>query len=169
MNSLKKKLVLCIIGNLAALILVASITIAFNDDSSYFSFGPNENLVVISVKIKGWNEYYILLSLITLINIMEVLSAEMGMPVLGFTIYNPKQTHITEFTKNELQLYANVMFIISALRKVFMIMISITQIDIALFSVIVKELTSVFTIRMLLNEKTFGDEPPQYTELDNMV
>ena len=35
-------------------------------------------------------------------------------------------------------------------------MVSITQIDIALFSLIASQITSIFTIRLLLNEKTFG-------------
>jgi len=171
MNTPKKKLVLCILGNLFALSLVTTMTIVFNSHSQYFSFGPNPGLVVISVAIKDWNTYGCLLGIIALINTVEVLSAEMGMPVLGFTIYNPKEKHITEFTKNELQLYANIMFVISALRKVFMTMVAITQIDIALFSVLIKELTSVVTIRLLLNEKTFGElnEPLITTELEEVI
>jgi hypothetical protein len=39
-----------------------------------------------------------------------------------------------------------------------MIIVTIAQIDIALYSVIVKEAASIVTIRMLLNEKTFEGE-----------
>ena len=42
-------------------------------------------------------------------------------------------------------------------------MITITQIDLALFSVLIGEITSLFTIRMLLNEKTFDNI--DYSEL----
>lgn len=42
-------------------------------------------------------------------------------------------------------------------------MITITQIDLALFSVLVGEITTLFTIRMLLNEKTFDNI--DYSEL----
>ena len=46
-------------------------------------------------------------------------------------------------------------------------MITIAQIDLAIFSVIIGEITSFFTIRMLLNEKTFI---PEYEEeLYNVV
>ena len=45
-------------------------------------------------------------------------------------------------------------------------MITITQIDLALFSVLVGEITSLFTIRMLLNEKTFNKN---YINLDNEI
>ena len=45
-------------------------------------------------------------------------------------------------------------------------MVIVSQLDIALFSVLVKEVTSFYTIRMLLNEKTFGDENNAYDNAD---
>ena len=77
------------------------------------------------------------------------------MPVLGFSIYNPDKKVITEFSKNELQFYACSMYLISNLRYIFEIMLTISQIDIAIYSVIISELTGIITIRMLLNEKEF--------------
>ena len=47
------------------------------------------------------------------------------------------------------------MFMVSAIREVFNTVISITQLDLALVTVIVKELASIVTIRLLLNEKQF--------------
>ena len=44
---------------------------------------------------------------------------------------------------------------IDAIRSVLMIMMSITQVDIALWGVICAVGTSLFTIRMLLNDKEF--------------
>ena len=35
-------------------------------------------------------------------------------------------------------------------------MVTVTQIDIALFSVLIEQLTSIITIKMLLNEKIFN-------------
>ena len=156
--NLKQKLQLCVVGNLLTLTIVVVSVIIFNSHSQYFSWGPNENLVVISVMIDDWTKYGFLLGLITIVNAVQVMSEEMGMPVLGFSIYNPDKKHITDFTKCELQAYANIMFLIGAIRKVFMVIVSITQIDIALYSIVIKELTSIITIRFLLNEKTFGDE-----------
>lgn len=78
------------------------------------------------------------------------------MPIIGFNIYNPDKKVITEFTKNELQFYGNAMFLIkSIISKVFLVIIAITQIDVALVSVLFSEFISLFTIRMLLDEKTF--------------
>jgi hypothetical protein len=73
-------------------------------------------------------------------------------------VYNPDKKVITEFSKFELQLYANGMWIITSLRNVMMIVISISQIDVALLQVLYGELTSLYTIRMLLNEKSFPED-----------
>ena len=59
------------------------------------------------------------------------------------------------------------LYLIDNLRYVFTLMITIAQIDLAIFSVIIGEITSFFTIRKLLNEKTFI---PEYEEeLYNVV
>lgn len=47
------------------------------------------------------------------------------------------------------------MYFIEGFKRVLMIMVSITQIDIAMLSMLFGEITSIFTIRMLLNEKKF--------------
>jgi hypothetical protein len=77
------------------------------------------------------------------------------MTILGFSIYNPDKKIITEFTKNELQFYANSMFIISGIRDVFTVLLSISQIDLAIYNVLTSEIASLITIRLLLNEKQF--------------
>lgn len=162
----KQKLVLCIIGNAITLIAVIITVTLYDDKSTYWSFGYSETLTVISVKINSLSKYLILLLFITAINTVQVASEEIGSPILGFSVYNPDKKHITEFTKMELQIYANLMFSISSIRNVFMMIVTITQIDIAIYSVIVKEIASIFTIRMLLNEKTFGEyNEVQLTEI----
>ena len=47
------------------------------------------------------------------------------------------------------------MFLINNIRYIFTLLISVTQIDIALFSVVVEEVIVLFTIKMLLDEKKF--------------
>lgn len=162
----QNKLILCILGNLFTLILVIGAVLKFEQSGSYVQFGPNESMTVISVKIDTWHKYYMLLAFTVIINATKVLSEEMGMPILAFNIYNPHHTHIVEFGKLELQILANIMYFISAIRSVFMTMMMISQIDVALFGVIIKEMTSIVTIRMLLNEKTFGPIAP-IVDLEN--
>ena len=73
----------------------------------------------------------------------------------------------------ELQFYGNSMYLIDAIKGVLLIMVNISQIDVALWGVFVSESASIVTIRMLLNEKQFLregipssiDENDNYTEL----
>jgi hypothetical protein len=138
-----------------------------NEGGDYFRFGPNDDFKLISVTINDWFKYAAVLSFIAIINMIKVISEEIGGPILGFNIYNPDKKVITDFTKNELQIYGNSMFALSGMRNIFIMLITITQFDIALWSLIVSEVASIFTIRMLLNEKSF--EPYTAVEAVEMV
>ena len=141
----------------------------FFDDhkSKYWRFGPHPDFILISslfltckrcnryITIDTWSSYIVLLILVAFLKISECFIAEVAHPIIGFNIYNPDKKVITEFTKFELQFYGNAMYTIDAIRRVLMIMMSITQVDIALWGVICAEGTSLFTIRMLLNDKEF--------------
>ena len=150
-----EKVKYCLIGNTILLIIVIFFVTLCASESKYFRFGPNKDFIVISVHIYNYERYGILLLLISLINFMKVIIQEIGEPVLGFNIYNPDKKIITEFTKNQLQFYANTMFMVSNVRRVFEIMVTVTQIDIAIFAVIIEQLTGIISIRILLNEKKF--------------
>ena len=154
--NVNKKLKICVITNLSLLLLsITLISIFDNDSSPYWNFGPNEKLIVISIKIDNWKSYIILLFFISILKCTKCIIQEIANPIISFNIYNPDKKVITEFTKLELQIYGNSMYLIDAIRNVFMIMITISQIDIALWGVLISEFTSIFTIRYLLNEKKF--------------
>lgn len=155
----KNKVCLTLFGNLFLIIIIIIIIFIFqSENSTYFRFGPSNNLIVISVSIDTWTKYNLVLLLIGFIKIVDTISNELGMPVLGFNIYNPDKKNITEFSKNELQFYANATFMVSAIRSTLMTVINVTQIDLALFSTLISEIASFYTIRVLLNEKTFETE-----------
>jgi hypothetical protein len=149
------------LANCGILAVTVTLVTVFADHSPYWRFGYNSDLVVVSVRIDTLERYLALLFVIGFIHASRVVVEEVGMPVLGFTIYNPDKKHVEEFSKNELQFFANAMFMVSGLRSIFMMVVSISQIDLAIWSLVVSEFTSLFTIRMLLNEKTFG--PKGYT------
>ena len=77
-----------------------------------------------------------------------------------YLMYGPNDNLyvITEFTKNELQLLANVMWLINSLTSALFVLITISQFDIAILRIIYSEITTIFTIRLLLNEKEFINE-----------
>ena len=115
-NLAHKKLKACILANSVLLIIIIIILSIFRSESAdkYWNYGPNKDLILISIQIDTWKKYFILLVFIALIRITEVVVGEIANPILGFSIYNPDKKVITEFTKNELQIYGNTMFLIDA-------------------------------------------------------
>jgi hypothetical protein len=158
----RKKLQLCILIYSILLILIVIIINYFETtkDTTYFRWGvPKENekpLIIISVNIDNYYKYFSLLFLITIIRVIKVGVTEIADPIITFNIYNPDKKNIEDFGKNELQFYGNMLYLIDNLRYVLTLMITISQIDLAIYGVLVGEITSIFTIRMLLNEKTFN-------------
>jgi hypothetical protein len=124
-------------------------------NGSYLRFGPNQDLIIISILIDSWFKYFILLFIISTINVIKVISEDIGMPILSFNIYNPDKKVITDFTKFELKIMANVMYTVCSIRELFLILVTISQIDVALFDVIIKGLASLYTIELILKEKKF--------------
>lgn len=155
----RDKLRFCIVVNTVLLVVVLAFVFAFADSSAgYWGFGPSDDLYVISIKVDSWSKYFGILIVAAMIQVIKVVVEEFGMPVVGFSIYNPDKREIDDFTKNELQFYGNAMFLTSAIRDVFLIVISVTRVDLALWNVIVGEITTIYTIRVLLNEKTFAED-----------
>ena len=152
------KIRICLFLNVFLLMFISSCITMFASDSKYFRFGPNEDFVLISVKINTLYRYFFLLLLIACNNCIKVLISELGEPILVFNVYNPDKKVITEFTKYQLLFYANSMFFIGNTRRVFEVMITITQIDIALFSITVEQLVSICTVYFLVSEKSFENK-----------
>ena len=146
------------------------ITICRDNQINYLNYGPNNNLYVLSVKIDTISKYLYLQLFLICVECSRVFINEIASPILGFNIYNPDKKVITEFSKNELQLLANVMWFINSLTNSLFVMITISQIDIAILRILYSEITTIFTIRLLLNEKEFVYERvDDDIELDNLV
>ena len=141
---------------------VVSVLLAFgtvwwmrDPSSTYFSFGPHPGLQVLTVTIDTWGRWGMVVFFLALMGVADVLTEELGMPVLTFTIYNPDKTFIHEFHKNELQVLANLTYLTSAVKKVLLTIVQVTQFDLAMMHIVVTELVTVLTIRLLLNDKRF--------------
>jgi len=118
-------------------------------------FGPQSSLIVLGVTINTWNRYVILQMLICVFQITDVVVNEFASPILGFNIYNPDKKTITDFTKLQLQVYCQSMWFINNLKSALMLLVTISQLDIAISKVVYAEIASVFTIRALINKKEF--------------
>ena len=159
------KLKACVLANAALLLFGFVLVIALRDTSDgYFSFGPNDRLIVLSIRLNTLEKYIYFQVVLAVIEIVGVIVNDVASPILGFAVYNPDKKIITDFTKNQLQCMTNSMWVINSLIRTLSVVITISQIDIAILRVIYSEITAVFTIRYLLNEKTFttnelDDEP----------
>ena len=152
----RKKVWFCLIVNFITMLLVLLIVSIFRSEkSTYFKFGPSKDLIVISVEIDTWKKWILLNIFIWLVKGCDVMVNEIGSPILGFRVYNPDKKIIDDFTKNQLNFLANSMWFVNGFRTVLMAVITITQVDIAFSGMIVSEIVSIFTVRHLLNCKTF--------------
>ncbi len=159
---MKSRLRLCILSNTCLFLLITFVLIFFYDkESTYLRYGPHKDLNVVGIKINTWRHYFGLQVFLALVEITDVIINEMASPILGFNIYNPDKKEITQFTRLELQLYANSMWLLNGLKRVLMVVVSVSQIDIALLRVVYSEITSWYTIRILLLEKTFPRDGDQ--------
>jgi len=132
----KTRIKICIIGQILLLVSVIIPTVLLaNKESTYYRFGPNNDLIIISIKIDTWLKYGILMIYILIFRICKVFITELGMPILTFNIYNPNQKKIEDFTRMELQVLANIMFTLNAIRYALTLQLSILQIDIAIILV----------------------------------
>jgi hypothetical protein len=156
MKNIRKKVRFCILSNLILLIIITiPIVILDTGESSYFRYGWSDDLILISFPVNTKMRYMIVCLYIIVIKASNVFISEIVGPILGFNIYNPDKIVITDFTKFELQVYGNANFMINGFKRIMTIMISITQIDLALIGMLSGEIMSFYTIRMLLNEKKF--------------
>ena len=150
------KLKLCIVANV---ILVGGITlfvcISTKVHDTYMRFGPQPDLKLLGIAIDTWSRYWTFQFFLGCVQITDVVIQDLANPIMGFNIYNPDKKIITEFTKNELQMYAQTFWFLSSIKGALMLLVSITQLDIAISKCVYNELAGVLAIRILLNEKTF--------------
>jgi len=164
------KLRYCVILNFILFFIILFVILICKDNNNYYmTYGPNDNLYVLSIKINTQQKYIFLQFFLLFVEFSRVFTNEIASPILGFNIYNPDKKIITDFTKNELQLLANMMWLINSLTNSLFVMITISQIDIAILRTIYSEITTIITIRMLLNEKKFiYEDNVESIELDNL-
>jgi hypothetical protein len=81
---------------------------------------------------------------------------EFGMPFISFRIYDPDVKEINDIGPFELQILANGMYFCSSMKSALYTLAIVTQMDYAIARVIASELTSIYTIRVLIKEKKFN-------------
>jgi hypothetical protein len=153
------KLKLCLVTNVVLVGCIGLfVCISPKVSDTYMRFGPQPDLKLLGIAIDTWPRYWTFQVFLGCVQITDVIIQDMANPIMGFNIYNPDKKIITEFTKNELQLYAQTFWFLNSIKGALMVIVSITQLDIAISKCMYNELAGVVTIRYLLNEKTFAPD-----------
>ena len=150
------KLKCCVITNIILVgCILLFICVSPKVHDTYMRWGPQADLKLLGVAIDTWERYWTFQVCLAHLQFADVIVQALAGPIMAFNIYNPDKKVITEFTKNELQLYAQTFWFLSNIKGALMMLVSITQLDIALSKCVYNELAGVVTIRYILNEKTF--------------
>lgn len=97
--------------------------------------------------------YMALLCLTMAKRAIDTVTGDIGSPNLGFSIYDPTETRVYGFTRYQLQLLANSMWLVQSIGNVFNTMVMVSRLDIALLSVFASELAGAASIYYLLGKK----------------
>lgn len=152
--SINRKIQVCIGLNLL-LVILTIIIITTNAEKSLLKIGYSNDLYIIGVQINTFNKYISLHLIIFIIEFCYSIIYEYANPIMYFNVFNVDKKEITEFGKLELQIYAQTLWFLCSLKYAIMIIVSITQLDIAIAKVIYNEIAVAIVIRVLLNGKTF--------------
>ncbi len=168
-STLSIRLRKCILMNFALLLFVMlSVSLLRDGQDTYFRWGPNSDLHIMGVRIDNYAKYVGLQVFLCVVEVIGVIVNEIASPILNFNIYNPDKKVIDEFSKWELQVMANCMWTINSLMKALFVVVTISQLDIAILRVLYSEITAIYTIHMLLSEKKFVRQS-SYVPVDQSV
>ena len=150
----------CIVINLIFIILLMISFFMFeNIQSNYLNVGWSNNFVFLSIIINTPLKYFILCTFITVLNMSEIFLNDVAWPIIQFSTYNPYKGVINDFSRLELEVYSNLVFFIQGAKKLVLVLVTLSQIDIAIFSLITSQISASIAINYLLNEKSFKNEP----------
>jgi hypothetical protein len=152
--SINRKIQICIGVNLF-IVIITILIILNNADKGLLKIGYSNELYVIGVQINTLDKYLMLHFCIFFIEFCYSIIYEYANPIMYFNVFNVDKKNITEFNKNELQLYAQSLWFLCSIKQAFMILVSITQLDITIAKVVYNEIAVAIVIRVLLNNKTF--------------
>lgn len=143
----------CFWANLVLLCLLVTCALLASPEGGLFVFGPSETLKIGSVVIDTWLRYWILVVLVCLFRSLSVVINDIGMPNLGFSIYDPTTETVYGFRRAELQLLANGMFLVTSLSSIFSTLVIVSRLDVAVISTLASEISSAASIYYLLGKK----------------
>ena len=146
----------CTAINLFFLLFLVGCFFIFDDHTSnYFRIGWHKDFVFVSITIDNPLKYFLLIIFISILNITEIFLNDLAFPIINFSTYNPYKTEIHDFTRLELEMYSNVLYFIIGAKRLFQIATAVTQIDLAIITLLSSQVSIYFVIKYFLDKKRF--------------
>jgi hypothetical protein len=153
------RLAMCLWSKFILFVLVLiGITTLYDGAGTYVAMGPSDNLVLISVYVNTLPRYLMLQIFLMCYEFIKVITNDVANPIIGWSIFNPDKNRIRGISRNQLQFFANSLWLLDRMMAVFEILVTVTQIDIAILRGVYSEVVSIITIRWLLNKKVFDED-----------
>lgn len=121
--------------------------------SHYFHFGPSDSLCFISVRINTWWKWIVILVLSMALDATATLSAEFFNPWFNNSLADPRGPPVKTYMAHLIQ---QVYYVNHYLQNAVWTFVSLTQVDLLLFSMLSSNLVCFYTTRKYLLQK--GDE-----------
>jgi hypothetical protein len=135
--------------------VVALVTVFHDDTSTFLRYGWHNNFTVLGIHIDTKERYWCLVAVLGLLEALDVFINDTIFPYVNNNVRDNNVTHIAEFTRREIQLLTNGTFFLTSLKYTFYVIVSISQVDVALIRVFIGETACIFTTSIQLSGKTF--------------
>ena len=126
-------------------------------DLTYLRLGPsNTTFVFFTIPLNTQSRYWGFVLVLAILQTISTVASEWG-GVLHNYIYNPQMTQMTAWYFWEIQLITNIFWLLGRIHSVLVTIIGIGQIDLALWSILFAQLTSIPLIWDHLKDRHFKD------------
>lgn len=149
MNKIKVNIVIQVIGTVLVIILVS----VAGGESKFFRVGPQDDLWVLSVQVSDGGTYALVIFGLAVLSFLDVMHYDYIQPYMAQQIYFSGPLRGWEGEKNRLKAYATADSSMANLRYLFLILLAVTQVDLALFQWLFKETLAFFVLSFKVGKK----------------
>lgn len=157
---------ICTILSVISFCVLVAFVLVNADIPDLFRFGPSDDLYILSTNINTWNKYIGFCAALFIFRVVEVLSNDISGPAIGFRVYNDTTNKVYGFSPQSLAAAANIKFVIMGLSNTLRTLVIVSRFDIAIYSVIMGEITTAVVCRYLLSKKKFAPDYDTKDEAD---
>jgi hypothetical protein len=125
-------------------------------ENPYFTFGYNDQLVIISMHVNSPLKYVALILLIVLSNVTSTILTFMAQPKLNLPLFENSDSPIQVFAAHEFLFLHTVANACRALHGLFSTLIAVSQIDIALVALVTQQFTLYVCTCIIINHRGFS-------------